>query len=188
MIVNTVGRRAQALTVATARIPVLTIRQLHPRVLADQAQQFTNRLAIANRGAARDLAAAAGSYASRISGAVTEAGHELADDASAVKEAGRRSAFAEQAELQSAEWDISRQSAHEMRRVAESAKQSASEAARQARRNQRAVRKRNLEASTALYQRHTKADLSRVLASRGLPKTGNRDELISRLVAADAAN
>jgi SAP domain len=188
MLVNNVGRRAQALTVATARIPAETIRQLRPGVLVDQAQQFTNRLVNANRAAARDLAAAAGSYAGRISGAVSAAGTDLEADASAVKEATRRSAFEQQGERQRAEWAIDRVETRTERHAAEEAEREAKAAAGQARREQRAARKRDLQASAALYEAHTKADLSRLLASRGLPKTGSRAELINRLVTDDAAS
>ena len=57
--------------------------------------------------------------------------------------------------------------------------------AREARRIEREQSRRAYEKARARYEGLTKAELSDLLAERGLPKTGNVDDLIERLVVAD---
>jgi hypothetical protein len=57
---------------------------------------------------------------------------------------------------------------------------------REARRIERQRARRAHERARARYEGRTKAELSDLLAQRSLPKTGNIDELIERLVAADS--
>lgn len=59
------------------------------------------------------------------------------------------------------------------------------EQARKARQAERAEAKQQREKAREPYQDLTKAELSDKLAQRDLPKTGNRDELIDRLVESD---
>jgi len=61
------------------------------------------------------------------------------------------------------------------------------EQARQARQAERAEAKQRRDKAREPYLDLTKAELSEKLAQRDLPKTGNRDELIERLVESDNA-
>jgi len=66
------------------------------------------------------------------------------------------------------------------------AEEAAKEQERQIKRAERAAAKQAREAAREPYEGLTKAELSDQLAERGLPKTGNVDELIERLVSADS--
>ena len=69
---------------------------------------------------------------------------------------------------------------------AEKAEQAQEELAREARRIERQKAREAHEQARARYESLTKAELSDLLAERSLPKTGNVDELVERLVEADA--
>jgi hypothetical protein len=69
---------------------------------------------------------------------------------------------------------------------AEKAEQAEKELARQARLAEREQARRAHRRARERYEGRTKAELSEQLAKRGLPKTGNADELIERLVEADS--
>ena len=69
---------------------------------------------------------------------------------------------------------------------AEKAEQAEKELARQARQAGREQARRAYKRARERYEGRTKAELSDQLAKRGLPKTGNVDELIERLVEADS--
>jgi hypothetical protein len=56
---------------------------------------------------------------------------------------------------------------------------------REARRIERQRARRTHEKARARYEGRTKAELSDLLAARNLPKTGNLDELVERLVESD---
>ena len=65
--------------------------------------------------------------------------------------------------------------------------QAEQEQAREAKRVERAQAKQAREQAREPYEELTKAELADQLSERGLPKTGNVDELIERLVNADNA-
>lgn len=67
---------------------------------------------------------------------------------------------------------------------AEKAEQAQEELAREARRIERQKARQAHEQARARYEGLTKAELSDLLAKRNLPKTGNVDELVERLVEA----
>jgi len=69
---------------------------------------------------------------------------------------------------------------------AEKAEQAEKELARQARQAERDQDRRARERARERYEGLAKAELSDLLAKRELPKTGNVDELIERLVEADS--
>ena len=71
------------------------------------------------------------------------------------------------------------------REQAEKVEQAEQEQAREAKRIQREQAKKAREQAREPYQDLTKAELSDKLAQRDLPKTGNREELIDRLVESD---
>ena len=64
--------------------------------------------------------------------------------------------------------------------------QAAKEQERQVKRAERAAAKQAQEQAREAYDGLTKAELTDQLAERGLPKTGNVEELIERLVSADS--
>jgi uncharacterized protein with WD repeat len=73
------------------------------------------------------------------------------------------------------------------RQQAEQAEQAEKELARRARQAQREQARRAHKRARERYEGRTKAELSDQLAKRELPKTGNVDELIERLVEADSS-
>jgi septal ring factor EnvC (AmiA/AmiB activator) len=79
--------------------------------------------------------------------------------------------------------DKAEQAAHEQAEKAEQAKQ---ELAREARRAEREQARKAHEKARQRYEGLTKAELSDLLGQRDLPKTGNVDELVERLVEADS--
>jgi hypothetical protein len=79
--------------------------------------------------------------------------------------------------------DKAEQAAHHQAEQAEQAKQ---ELAREARKAEREQARRAHEKARERYEGRTKAELSDLLGQRDLPKTGNVDELVERLVEADS--
>ena len=83
--------------------------------------------------------------------------------------------------------DIAREQAEQAERAArEQAERAEQELARQARQAEREQARQAHARARARYEGLTKAELSDLLAQRGLPKTGNIDELVERLVEADS--
>jgi len=86
--------------------------------------------------------------------------------------------------------DIAREQAENAERAAHEqaakAEQAEKELARQARQAEREHARRAHQRARARYEGLPKAELSDLLAKRDLPKTGNIDELIERLVEADS--
>ena len=86
--------------------------------------------------------------------------------------------------------DIAREQAENAERAAREqaakAEQAEQELARQARQAEREHARQVHARARARYEGLTKAELSDLLAQRDLPKTGNIDELIERLVEADS--
>jgi hypothetical protein len=72
------------------------------------------------------------------------------------------------------------------REQAEQVKQAEQELAREARKADREQARRAHEEARERYEGLTKAELSDLLDKRNLPKTGNVDELVERLVEADS--
>jgi hypothetical protein len=85
--------------------------------------------------------------------------------------------------------DVVRERAESFERAAgeqaEIVERAEQELAREARRIEREQSRRVHEKARARYEGRTKAELSDLLAKRDLPKTGNVDDLIERLVEAD---
>src|SRR5579859_4503949 len=86
--------------------------------------------------------------------------------------------------------DVAREQAKQAeqaaREQAAKAEQAEKELARQARQAEREHARQAHKRARARYEGLTKAELSDLLAQRKLPKTGNIDELIERLVEADS--
>jgi SAP domain-containing protein len=73
-----------------------------------------------------------------------------------------------------------------VREQAEQVRQAEQELAREARKADREQVRRAHEEARQRYEGLTKAELSDLLDKRNLPKTGNVDELVERLVEADS--
>jgi len=86
--------------------------------------------------------------------------------------------------------DVATKSAHKAEELAqeqaELAEQAEKEQERLARQAERAAAKEAKAKAREPYEELTKAELSDQLAERGLPKSGNVEELIERLVSADS--
>jgi SAP domain-containing protein len=93
-------------------------------------------------------------------------------------------AACEQAEQ--TEQELARRARQAERAAREQAEQAEKELARQAYQAEREQARRAHERARERYQGLTKAELSDLLTKRQLPKTGNSDELIERLVEADS--
>ncbi len=72
-----------------------------------------------------------------------------------------------------------------VREQAEQAEQAEKELAREARKAEREQARHTHEKARERYESLTKAELSDLLDQRDLPKTGNVNELVERLVEAD---
>jgi flagellar biosynthesis GTPase FlhF len=127
-------------------------------------------------GVVREKAEAAGDIAREQAENAERAAHEQAEQAEhAEKELARQARQAEREQAEKAE-----RTAHEQ------AEQAEQELARQARQAEREHARQAHARSRARYEGLPKAELSDLLAKRDLPKTGNIDELIERLVEADS--
>ena len=86
--------------------------------------------------------------------------------------------------------DVATESAHKAEELAQEqadlAEKAAKEQERLARQAERAAAKEAKAKAREPYEELTKAELSDQLAERGLPKSGNVEELIERLVSADS--
>ena len=127
----------------------------------------------------RDKAEAAGNVAREQAKQAELAAREQAAKAEqAEKELARRSRQAEREQAEKAELAARDQAAK--------AEQAEKELARQARQAEREHARQAHKRARARYEGRSKAELSDLLAQRKLPKTGNIDDLIERLVEADS--
>jgi len=135
-----------------------------------------------NRHLAVKCAEAVGTLSGRVREKTESAGDLVRDKAQVAGNAVREQAEkAEQAALEQAE-----KAERATRQQAEQAEQAEKELARRARQAQREQARRAHKRARERYEGRTKAELSDQLAKRELPKTGNVDELIERLVEADS--
>jgi SAP domain len=131
---------------------------------------FVQRTVTMNRSIAVEWAQAVG--------ALSGAARERAESASeAVRERAESAGEVVRERAESFERAASEQ--------AEKAEKAQEELAREARRIERQNAREAHEKARARYEGLTKAELSDLLAKRDLPKTGNVDELVERLVEAD---
>ncbi len=129
--------------------------------------------------AVREKAEAAGDIArEQAVKAEQTAGEQAAKADQAEKELARRVRKAEREQAVKVEQTAGEQAAK--------ADQAEKELARQARKAEREHARQAHERARQRYQGLPKAELRDLLAKRDLPKTGNRDELIERLVEADS--
>ena len=151
------------------RLPVLVPRvNLVPAV--EHYFDFVHRAEDMNRGVAVRWARAVGTASGAAREQAESAGEIVRERAGSAGEAVRERA--ESFERAAGE-------------QAEKAERAREELAREARRMERQMARQAHEKARARYEGLTKAELSDLLAQRGLPKTGNVDELVERLVEAD---
>lgn len=153
----------------TDRLPGLPQIDLVPAV--ERYFDFLQRTVDINRHLAVRWAEAAGTLSGVVREKAGSAGDVVREKAEAAGDVAReQAAKAEQA-------------AHEQ---AEKVDQAEKELARQVRQAEREQARQAHERARQRYEGLTKAQLSDLLAKRDLPKTGNIDELIERLVEADS--
>ncbi len=153
----------------TDRLPGLPQVDLVPAV--ERYFDLVQRTVDINRRLAVRWAEAAGTLSGVVREKAEVAGDVVRDKAEAAGDVAREQAVkAEKA-------------AHEQ---AAKADQAEKELARQARQAEREHARRAHERARQRYEGLSKAELSDLLAKRDLPKTGNIDELIERLVEADS--
>src|SRR5690349_8122303 len=127
----------------------------------------------------QERAEAAGDIAREQAGNAERAARgQAAKAGQAKKELARQARQAEREQAEKAE--------RAAREQAEKAEQAEQELARQARQAEREHARLAHARARARYEGLTNAELSDLLAKRDLPKTGNIDELIERLVEADS--
>jgi flagellar biosynthesis GTPase FlhF len=141
-------------------------------------------------GVVRDKAESAGDIVREKAEAAGDIAREQAENAE--RAAREQAAKAEQAEKElarqarQAEREHAEQAEQAGRAAREQAERAEQELARQARQAEREQARQAHERARARYAGLTKAELSDLLAKRELPKTGNIDELVERLVEADS--
>jgi len=115
-----------------------------------------------------------------------QAAKEQAEKAEQVKRKQAEEAEeAEKAQAREAK-RVEREEARKAQQEAEEAEEAEKAKAREAKRIEREEARKAQEKAREAYEGLTKAELSDQLAERGLPKTGNVEDLIERLVSADS--
>jgi hypothetical protein len=153
----------------TDRLPGLPQLDLVPAV--ERYFELVQRTVDVNRRLAVRWAEAVGTLSSAVREKAGSAGDVVRERAEAAGDIARdQAAKAEQA----------------AREQAEKADRAEKELARQARQAEREQARQAHERARQPYEGLSKAQLSDMLAKRDLPKTGNIDELIERLVEADS--
>ena len=134
----------------------------------------------------KDQTTAVADLTTRQAEKAEQAAKEQAEKAEqAQREQEREAEEAEKAKAREAK-RIEREQARKAQQEAEEAEEAEKAKAREAKRIEREEAKKAHEQAREAYEGLTKAELSDQLAERGLPKTGNVDELIERLVSADS--
>jgi uncharacterized protein with WD repeat len=185
----------------TGRLPGLSQLDLVPAVeryfdLVQRTVAINRRLAVRWAEAAATLSGVVREKAESAGGVVREkaeaAGDIAREQAVKAEQAAReQAAKADQAEKElarqarQAERDQAGKAERAAREQAAKADQAEQELARQARQAQREHARQAHQRARQRYEGLPKAQLSDLLAKRDLPKTGNIDQLIERLVEAD---
>jgi hypothetical protein len=152
------------------RLPATPVVTADPSVAVERYFEFLGRLLEANREYAKNLAGAADAFGGAVRQHVESITGIVRDQVQVVSETAK-----EQVEnLEQVQ-----------REEAERAEQAEREQARQARQAERQQAREARQAARERYEGLTKAQLVEELGKRDLPKTGNVDELVERLVDAD---
>jgi hypothetical protein len=159
------------------------------REQAEKAQQAALEQAKKAEQAQKGLAQAAREQAEQAEKGLAQAAREQAKQARKAEQAAREQAARDQgARGQGARDQAAREQVRkaEQAEQAQKAEQAEKGLARQARQAERGQARRVHKKARERYEGLTKAELSDQLAKRELPKTGNVDALIERLVEADS--
>jgi flagellar biosynthesis GTPase FlhF len=203
---NAVDKTADAWTegarTVTGRLFGLPQVDLVPAVeryfdLVQRTVDINRRLVVSWAEAAATLSGAVREKAESAGDVVREKAEAAGDIAREQAENAERAAREQAAKAEQAEKELARQARQAEREHAEQAEQAGraareqaeraeQELARQARQAEREQARQAHERARARYAGLTKAELSDLLAKRELPKTGNIDELVERLVEADS--
>jgi len=185
--------------------PVLPVVPTDATAVVEQWFDFTERIARVNReyvltlggvvntlgGALRQHVDAVGEAVRDQVQAVSHTAKEQVDKVAAAEreaiEAAQRTQIEAAQREQAAEREAAKQAKREQakREQSEEREQAEREQARAARAAERAEARQARESARERYEGRTKAELAEELGQRDLPKTGNIDELIERLVDAD---
>ncbi|HEX9355966.1 MAG TPA: SAP domain-containing protein, partial [Streptosporangiaceae bacterium] len=172
---------AQGVRKLADRFPVVPQVDLVPAV--ERYFDFVQRAVDLNRGITLRWAQAAGTLSGAVRERAESAGQVALHRAESVADVVRERAESfEQAAARQAE-QVERVAA----RQADQAEQAGQELAHEARRLEREQARQAHQRARERYEGLTKAELSKQLAQRDLPKSGTVNELIERLVEADAA-
>jgi SAP domain len=142
---------------------------------------FVQRTVELNRGVTVRWAQAATSLSDAVRQRAESAGEVMRERADSVGGLVRGKAGT----IEQTARDEAAKAAKATRQQAEEAEQAEHERVREARRIERQRARQGHQRARERYEGMTKAELSDQLARRGLPKTGNVDELVERLVEAD---
>jgi flagellar biosynthesis GTPase FlhF len=203
---NAVDKTADAWTegarAVTGRLFGLPQVDLVPAVeryfdLVQRTVDINRRLAVRWAEAAGALSGAVRERAESAGDVVREKAEAAGDIAREQAENAERAAREQAAKAEQAEKELARQARQAEREQAakaeqagraarEQAERAEQELARQARQAEREQARQAHARARARYEGLTKAELSDLLAKRELPKTGNIDELVERLVEADS--
>ena len=203
---NGVARRAGAVAERSAEtwklgaksitVPVDLVSKLPMVDLTRPVQQFfqymqkavdLNRdLATAWAETVMSLSGVVREHAKKVSHIVKDEPESVADLAHEQAQQVERAAREQAEKIEQAEKEEARRARRAEREQAEKIEQAEKEEARQARQAEREQAKQAREQARERYEGLTKAELSDKLAERELPKTGNVEELIKRLVSADS--
>jgi SAP domain len=163
----------------TALVPAVPEVDLVPAV--ERYFDFVQRAVDVNRGITLRWARAAGTLTGVAREQTQSAGRAVRERAESMGDVAR-----ERAESMG---DVARERAGSFEQAAagqaEQAEQIRHEVAREARNLERARARQAHQQARERYEGLTKAELSDLLAERGLPKTGTVNELVERLVKAD---
>jgi hypothetical protein len=166
--------------------------------LVQRTVEINRRLAVGWAEAAATLSGAVREKAESAGEVVREKAEAAGDIAREQAEKAERAAREQAAKAEQAEKELARQARQAEREQAakaeqagraaarEQAERAEQELARQARQAEREHARRAHQRARARYEGLPKAELSDLLAQRDLPRTGNIDELIERLVEADS--
>jgi hypothetical protein len=177
---KTAGFWTQGARTVTDLVPGLPQVDLVPVV--ERYFELVQRTVDINRHFAVRWAEAVGTLSGVVREKAEAAGNVVREQAEKAEQAALEQAEkAEQAEKERA-----RQARQAEQAAREQAEQAEKERARQARQAEREQARRAHKRARERYEGRTKAELSDQLAKRELPKTGNVDELIERLVEADS--
>ena len=162
--------------------------------LVQRAVEINRRLAVRWAEAAATLSGVVREKAESAGDVVREKAEAAGDIAREQAENAERAAREQAAKAEQAEQELARQARQAEREQAEKAERAAreqaakaeQELARQARQAEREHARQVHARARQRYEGLPKAELSDLLAKRDLPKTGNIDELIERLVEADS--